>query len=514
MTFPGDSKSNLNNIDNVYVEVEEYYKMNIKYFSEMEKILLDDFCIPRNVAADTIKHYLVATVNGGVNSFFLYPKKLKSNIIYLIAGAFLLLMTVVGARSKKIINCDIVFDNCFSRNFDINYQVIYDRLSSYKIKILQTFRTGQSRYVDFKQKLETSSEDLQEHHISAYAKYTNYYAANVSLKIFISVCKHFIQYRTLTNTMNFDFLQLAIRIYKSIAIYETDVNVIRSKILVTFDDNGYGALRYFIYKKKIGTIMAIQNGYRFGYQSNRMGDMYLYSDYYFGFGKNNIDIQKGMVSGNKLGVGSLRLQNALVNYKDMAPLDFQYDVLFLEQLSEVDLPAFRLETYMQCISLLCEFAIRNPHYRVAYRARVDRADLHFFGQRTQQSAKKIDEMLEKANVILSYNMKKNSYVEILKSKVILFYTSTLGFESIGMNKRVINLNLNKLSMGLSLEDDIGTLVENNYSLFDQKLLFLINGTGCEIDKFYCSIKKKYMDVEKNIVDTIVNAIEYECRINL
>jgi hypothetical protein len=509
MILPDDSKKNPTHVDNVYGEVEDFYKKNINCFGEIEEILRNDFWIPKNIAADTIKHYLVATVNGGVNTYLLYPKQIKSSIIYIVAGAYFLLLAVVGSRSKKEIHCDIVFDNCFSQNFDINYQAIYDRLNPYSVKIIQTFRGGQNRYVDFKQRSELSREEAQEYQIPAHTKYTNYYAASASLKIFLSVCKRFFRYRTLSKTIHFDCLQLAIRIYKSIAIFETDVNSIRSKVLVTFNDNGYGALRYFIYKKKLGVIMAIQNGYRFGYQSNRMGDMYLYSDYYFGFGKNNIDIQKGMVSGNKLGVGSLRLHTALVQYRDLAPPAFEYDVLFLEQLSEVDVPAYRLETYMQCISLLCEFAIRNPQYRVAYRARVDRADLPFFGQRIQRNAEKIDEMLEKSNVILNHDMTKDSYVEILKSKVVLFYTSTLGYESIGMNKRVINFNLDKLSMGLSIEDDIGTLVENDYSVFEQKLIFLLNGVGSEIDNFFRRKKVEYMDAEKNIVDTIVRAIEFE-----
>ena len=277
MASSDDIKNNTSPIDNVYEEVERLYKEKVDCFGVLEDILRDDFLIPKNVAADTIKHYLVATVNGGVNKYMLLPKKNRSSLTYISVAAYFLLMMVAGSRRKKENICDIVFENCFTRDLDENYNAIYEKLVAHKIVVLQTFQGRREHSMEGKQALELAAKKVKVDRVLANAKYSKYYAANISRKIFLSSCKNFFRYRSLSNIFGFDCLQLAIRIYKSMATFETDVNTIRSRVLVTFDDNGYGALRYYIYKKKLGAIIAIQNGCRFGYQSNRMGDIYLYS---------------------------------------------------------------------------------------------------------------------------------------------------------------------------------------------------------------------------------------------
>ena len=164
---------------------------------------------------------------------------------------------------------------------------------------------------------------------------------------------------------------------------------------------------------------------------------------------------------------------------------------------------------MKCISLLCEFSVSNPQYRVAYRTRVDRKDLKRHGKRIQRNAAEIDEMLIKSRVMVSDDMMKDSYMEVFKSNVVLFYTSTLGYESLGMDKRVINLNLDKLTMGLSTEDEIGTLINYNYLDFERKIKYLLDAVGDEVETYYRMKKAEYMNVDKNIVDTIVRTISYE-----
>jgi hypothetical protein len=495
--------------DSVYDEVETYYSENIIHFSKLQNILQLDFGIPKKIAADSIKNYLVGTVNEGANTYLLRPKKFQSSILFILAGGYFLIMSIFGKSNKKKVSSDIVFENCYSFTFDVNYHGIYQRLNKYSKKVLQTFRSGKDTYIDSQQKSYEEEIFTKGNLIYAYSKYSNYYSSRISRKIFSSCIKRYISYLNLTTILDIDVLQLAIRIYRSIAIHETDVANINAKVLITLDDNGYGALRYHIYKKNIGTIVAIQNGVRFGHQSNRMGDQYLYSDHYFGFGLKNIILQKGMESMNKVAVGSLRLYNSLSQMKITQNLEIEYDVLFLEQLSEVDLPAYKIETYMKCIDMLCKFATENTEYRIAYRARLDRKDMKYFNATLNHNAIKIESKLISAGVYLSLDMNKNSYMEVMKSHVVIFYTTTLGFEAIGMNRRVLNMNLDKLSFCFSTNNDLSTLVDDNYELFKSKLLLLLNSRSNELEEHYKKRKIDYMNTNENIEEVIFHTVQNE-----
>ncbi|WP_156961481.1 hypothetical protein [Sulfurospirillum arsenophilum] len=496
----------------VYDEVEEYYTQHRKEFEKIESALEEDFLLPQNIVADTIKNYLVATINDGSNSYLLSPKKFKSSLFYGVVSIYFMVMSIFGKRVHTQNTSDVLFDNCFSYGFDENYQRLFKRLKGYKTAILLTFKSGKDKFSDTQEKIEGQGFYTKNNLFPAHAKYNHYYLAKSSRQIFMSMCKRFFLYFRLCNTLGLDILQLMFRMYRAIAIFEMDVACIKSKVLVSFDDNGYGALRYFIYKKNIDTIMILQNGYKQGYISNRMGDMYLYSDYYLGFGLKNIEIQKGMVSQNKLGVGSLKLYNSLLNIDRLQIQTNIYDILFVEQISALELVEYNTETYFKCIDFLCHFTKAYPQYTISYRARLDRKNLSMFGEKLNQDVSKIDAMLKDAGIFIDDDMEKNSYEEVLKSNIIVFYTSTLGFEALGMGKKVLNLNLDKIISGFSVENDLGTLVDDEYALFEEKLLYLLHNNTQEIKDYYNILRIAYMNTDEDIESLIFKLIEHNIKI--
>lgn len=502
-------------VTDVYQGVEDLYQENISSFLTMVTLLGRDLGIPKDIAEKTIKYYLVGIFNDGQNKFLLKPRIFKSSLIYFIAGVYFFIFSLVGRKTKKIREYEVLFDNCFSETVDENYEDLIERLCDRNIAILQTYIVGANKYADSKNKNREKkfcSSNLLEK-IAVDSRIKGNFCKDISKNIYKSIFTNFWRYAKLNSGLGIDILQLSIRIYKSIAQFSTEIDGVNSKVLVSFNDNGFGPLRYYIYKKNFNNIFVIQNGYRFGGESNRLGDMYLHSDYYFGFGIRNIEIQKGMVCKKKAGVGSLRLHAAMGRDVNNESSDIQYDVIFLEQLSEFDVPAYKISSYKRCVKLLCEFAKKHKKLRIVYRTRLDRADLHFFGDNIKNDVEVIDHMLKDSSVIISGDMQKCSYIEMARARVVVFYTSTMGYEALGMGKKVINLNPDRFEMGLSQFDELGVVVDLESSIFEEKLNKILNSDNEEIKKYYEKKKFEFMNTEFNIVDEICNAVEFELSVS-
>lgn len=496
-------------VENVFEAVEEFYKLHKVSFTEFEFFLEQDFKIPKDITGDAVKSYLGSAFNFGENYRTLQSQSLATHFIYILAILYFLLLSIFGRRNFKEQKVDVLFENCFSSGIQDDYIGLYNNLGHHNLGVMQTSRIRGYSLFKFWKSEDINIGGLSRNVFRTYAKYSGYYNSAISQRILFSLCKRYKSYVKLSNLMGLNFLQLALRISKSIAVYETDIGPLKAKVLISFDDNAYRSLRYYIYKQKINSIMVIQNGCRMGFESNRLGDMYLYSDYYFGFGKKSIQIQSGMKSTNKLGVGSLRLFNVISNNNYSSNSSYEYDVIFLEQLSESEVPAYSFITYRKCIELICKFAIDNPQYTVAYRTRISRRNLSFMGEKINTNALLIDGMLKGAGIYISDDMTKDSYLEVLRSKVVIFYTSTLGFEAIGMNKRVLNLNLDKLSLGISNKNEIDALVDYDHNLFQEKLHYLLKSSDSKLSELLRCRKMQFMNAEENIENVICSSVAKE-----
>ena len=496
-------------VENVFEAVEELYTLHEFSFTEFEFFIEQDFKIPKYITGDAVKSYLGSAFNCGQNYRILQSQPLATHFIYLLAILYFLFLSIFGRRNFKEKKVDVLFENCFSSGIQDDYIGLYNNLGCHNLGVMQTSYIRGYSLLKFWKSVEINIGSLSRSVFITYAKYSGYYNSAISRRILFSLCKRYKSYVKLSNVMGLNFLQLALRISKSIAVYETDIGPLKAKVLISFDDNAYRSLRYYIYKKKINSIMVIQNGCRMGFESNRLGDMYLYSDYYFGFGEKSIQIQSGMISTNKLGVGSLRLFNVTSKNNHLTNSSYEYDVIFLEQLSESEVPAYSFITYRKCVELICKFAIDNPQYNVVYRTRISRKNLRLMGDKINSDALLIESMLKEAGICISDDMTKDSYLEVLRSKVVIFYTSTLGFEAIGINKRVLNLNLDKLSIGISNKNEIDTLVDYDHNLFQKKLHYLLESSSSKLSELMRCRKIQFMNTEENIENVICSAVAKE-----
>ena len=131
------------------------------------------------------------------------------------------------------------------------------------------------------------------------------------------------------------------------------------------------------------------------------------------------------------------------------------------------------------------------------------------GEKINTNALLIDGMLKGAGIYISDDMTKDSYLEVLRSKVVIFYTSTLGFEAIGMNKRVLNLNLDKLSLGISNKNEIDALVDYDHNLFQEKLHYLLKSSDSKLSELLRCRKMQFMNAEENIENVICSSVAKE-----
>jgi len=132
-------------------------------------------------------------------------------------------------------------------------------------------------------------------------------------------------------------------------------------------------------------------------------------------------------------------------------------------------------------------------------------------QRKKKFAKIYDSIIENSNIVLDEDLSNNSYDAVLKSNIVVFYSSSIGIEALGIGKNILSINFNKKHFcKLTEEDSIGMLYEKSYELFENKLLFLLDiNNKKKIDTYYQKMKKLYINQKPDLIDRICNIIEKE-----
>jgi hypothetical protein len=330
----------------------------------------------------------------------------------------------------------------------------------------------------------------------------NYFLKSISRKILINQINKFWFYQKITRESNIDFTRVSLLLIRYVAQYETDSNGINTKCLISAADNNYNSYRYYIYKKNgIKDIALIQNGYRTGGITSTHGDLYTYSDFYFGFGNKQIAIQSNMMCPNKIPIGSIFLYN-LVNNLGGVDKD-SYDVIFIESFASENNDYFNMETYLKIIENLSELSRKNPSLKIYYRKRNKpipelRKDLFI----------NLYNNLEENGVIVDIGLEKNSYEAMQKSKVIVYYRTTMGTEGLALNKFVLNCNYDGDTFPISKSEEIGVLIDPSYGGFERKIMHILrNLESPEFEEYFDAQRLQYMNMDLNHKDP--NRMIYE-----
>ena len=473
-----------------YEKIEKYYKKNKIHFSYFENKFYENFGIPKSIMRDTIKGYLLQVVcdNGGLMQLRSYRNLLISIILYPIVVSYFLCLSIFARRPKNV-KVNILYEEWeqVGAHFEQFYKPIYDALLSKKQAIFVTAKDASSIY---------------KNSIRLIQRYTKLnFEKEISRKIvkkyfmfpFLIILKFSIQSK-------FDYISLYIRILRSMSKFESESRNIEADFLVTAFDNGYNALKYYIYKKNgIKNIISIQNGGR-GDNTPAGCDMYLYSDYYFSYAEDQVRRMHGLNAKEVIYGGSLPLYTF---YKMYQGVKEEYDIILIEQMAPLDVDGnYKLAVFMKIIENLKKFSIKYNDLRIAYRVRRKRELLQddFFLP--------LDEVLKDSNIIFESFQSKDSYEAVMKSNVVVNYCSSLGFEAIGMNKKVLTCNYDKLDF-LPTEDSPAVVLEDDYLLFEKKLLYLLRSDYNDLEKIYKNLKLKYMNLSEDSIFKLLSIVNSE-----
>ena len=474
---------------NTYDAVEELYFKHKVSFECLEEEFLNSFDIPPEILSDTIKRILIEAVSTKGQRIFLinYSYKMKDMFVYFSIMIYFFFLSISPFKRRKYKNhdYDVVFDCWNKQAFDSYYQSLFNKLPFTKIAIF-TWVKGYT--IENLPVFDKSNQKIFENRISG--------------QIFKTQICNFFKYKKLSLQTNINFINLALRLMRYLALYTTDSRDISSKFLISAGDNYYNSMRNFIYHKNgIKNIILIQNGMRGGKNATTSGELYVHCDYYVGFGEYYIDNLYGTIK-HKMPIGSLKLAQETDNHK----VTDEIDVMFIEQIAFIEVDkGYKFSLYIKIVELLIAFALSHPKYKIVYRVRPLKLDTYSHDLDKMTIINDLYDRLKSANIVFD-DYSKNSYEPLLRSKVVVYYNSALGVEALGLDKKVLCCNLDKLDYALGIENEIGILVENSVELFAQKLLTLLETDNDEIKEYYLKKKRKFMNLEGNPIDKIVNIL--------
>lgn len=470
-----------------YDVVENFYTQNEEDFEKYFNILSPVINIPAEILKNTIKRVLVGSLTGKQKKYIHKRDGIFDFVLSCMMLGYLFVLSFVGCTKKEENNYDVLLEEWGGKAYDGFYKSLHKNISEFSVKIFSI--TNKKESISKK----VSNEDI------LYVRNRYVFSKAAARKLFFIQVKYFFQILRLGKKSKINFVKLTLLIYRYILLYETDTININAKVLVSAGDNYYNGLRYYIYKKNgIENILLIQNGYRDGKNSVSSGDMYSYSDYYFGFGVKSIESQPQMNTTYKIPIGSIRLYNAIKDYSDIKE---EYDVVFVDGYANIKTDNYNVNTYRKIVENLVKFKKEMKDIKVLFRTNPGRVTTndYYIVQRDLQ--------LRESGIIFDDFISKNTYEAVSRSKVVLFYRTTVGLEALALNKKVLMCNYDKKAHFYSDKEDIGCLVDASYKSFKEKVLGLLNDNSNEVNLYYSNLKKDYMDLSEDPSLSISNRVK-------
>lgn len=462
--------------------VNKLYENNNPALKRLIQIISLHLDIPCEILEDSVKRVLVEAINPlGKKKYLLYKSRLLDFFILLSSLGYFFFLSLIGSTAKRVCNYDILFEEWSESCHDNMYKGIYRYFPNKIVKILLL---GDNVSCTYMKSISTRRSFL--------------FSRKAAWKLFILNVKLLFKIIKLNNKSDLSLVRLSILMYRYILIYETDVLDIKSKILVSAADNNYNSLRYFIYKKNgIENILLIQNGVRYGKYSDQSGDMFTYCDYYFGFGPKQISIQSGMKCENKISIGSVGLYNSL---EECLNEDIEYDIVFVDGYTNCDNAFFSQESYKKVINNIVKFQNEFKQLKILFRLKPSQK------KSNNIYIEKRNFILESAGVIMDRDISKNTYEAIMKSKLVVFYRTTVGLESLALGKRVLECNYDGSSHYYCSKSGVGCLTDHDYVKFRDRVNELLSSNSKHIDLYYEKLKGQYMSLNGNPNKIISNII--------
>ena len=469
-------KSNHNFFFNYYQNIESYYEEHSDVLSSLATKMSKDFNISHDILKDSIKRSLGEILEDGPKGFLQTNKvSIKYKVFYYLVMLLFFINIFLGDKIKNSKKFKIVFDGWNFKGYQNFYTPLLNELDNKDALLYVT-------------NYHNLFKDINSNIVKVYS---NKYLldSNISKNILKTQALSLGFYCNLSKKLNINFVYIALKIFKNIALHTTTAKKINCYVFVSAADNSFDSLRYDIYKKNgIQNIALLQNGFRTGQWANDSIDLYTYCDYYFGFGAEQINIQKGMVCDNKIPVGSIKLDTILKKYDNRKKI---FDITFLASVDEYDTSYIKVKTYNAILDNLCLFKKNHPDLNIFY------SDLKKVKKKSLKNNFLMMNKMKSIGIAFSSNYIKNSYEAINSSEVVLFYKTTIGVEALAMNTKVLNINYDKDMLPFSRHDYSSVLTNPSYEQFESKLLFLLDSKKSDFDSEDKELSYNYMNNSNN-----------------
>ena len=318
---------------------------------------------------------------------------------------------------------------------------------------------------------------------------------------FFSIYKLFIE----SKKSKVNLIMMYLRITRRIIFYKAQTYNVSANVLIGANDYYWNPTKYYIYKNNgFNNIILLQHNYKHDIDAN---SLYIYCDIYFADSKNALALSKYIIAREKYSIGNVQLSPFVKNEKNYIRNDI-FVVHHPIKSSDYDNSSgltnqALLEMYELFLSHLETFAEKFPQFSIVYVSKKFKDHKILYFNENKDRFKDINNI----ECVTKYG--KETYDLINSSKLLINIFSSLGVQAYGLNKRVLWININNIldSLGLpNTKEDIDIVVEDEYDVFEKKLLNLLQNDSKEMEEFLENKKQEYMNIQENPAIVVANKV--------
>lgn len=487
----------------IFEQTEIFYQKNIKAFKEFEKIINTAYNLNEEVSNRTVKRILVPYIakNSKINIFNRTTTCISLFFIPAVLIYLFILLLISKNTPKKETSYDVIFDGWSNKEKD--NQLFFER---YYIKINDCLITKRRALIEPNVHKRKNNEILSLYKIGLIQRHKAM-KKEIVIRILKNYLKNLTKLINISINNNINFIVIYVQILRQYKVHQLNAQSIKcAKYLISAGDNYYTPLMYHIYKENgVQNIVLIQNGFR---TEEFDSSFYITCDHYFSLTPAMTQNHLGLKAYEDISyIGSLRLYNTVSDITINTP---KFDIIFIETIVENDMflnKNHRLYpvsiNYLKAFEFLAEFSNKHKDLKIIYRVKKQE-----YSDNASMYLEKRNAIISNSTIVLDDTIHQNSYEAILDSKVVVYSHSTMGFESVLLNKNVLCCNFGKFNFLLSSEDEIGVIVEDNFHIFEKKLLTLLKNDA-SVEEYFNNKRCLYGTLVDNPYEIILNTIKLE-----
>lgn len=488
-TAYGQYEQNIDQFETIIYHMSKKYK--IDFVTSRDAILYEMVFLQRN--------------SGNVNSF--HSNKLKKwSVIYFLTFCSLIFssfISLIASLFEKECKKDVLFEELWE------VRSLYDRFYKHIEKYIQPASRSALLYVTpsilikkaFSKKVDKYDGEIFNR------KYRNIIydfktIFNVVKNDFSFLFKLFV----LSKESNLNLIYLYLRFLRKYLTYSSQVSKVKAKVLISAADYYWNPIKYFTYKKSIDNIFLIQHNYKSTQMWNRLLE---YCDVHFTHSEDASAKLIGTSFSEKNSVGSFQLIPFLEEHK------LEYDILFINQTVYDNLLSSTptldqkklIEQHDVLIKNFKQYLLNHVNKKVIFIAKGTDDEDGYMSKKPAIDIKKDFKSLKNIKFVSSYG--PSTFDLVKKSKLIINMYSSVGFESYGLDKRVLWINYeNSCSvLGFDIEkEDLHVIInDSSYEAFEKRIDLLLSDSKY-VEQHYKNLKEKYMNIKGNPAKIIADKI--------